>query len=501
MKTIENVRHGRKEAGANTPENKPDLEMTEEGIQKLIASGIKSGLEADRKATEDAKAKAQADADAKAKADAEAKAKEEANKPAITAEQVKSLIDAGVAEGLKALRKAELEAKQSRDPGDAQRSRIEIPYAWCKGNLPLHGKQLLNVVMRRDMNAGISESELRDGTKRGDATIDRMRAGAKAWTSTGAGTGDELVPQDLSAELQRRLYLASQTAALLASREVNMPTNPFVYPVSTTRPTFYLEATESTTKTATDPATANTTLTARILAAKVEFSYEINEDSIIAVMPLMQQLLAEAAADALEDAIQNGDTTSTHMDTDYQAVAKHVARAWIGFRKAANAATCWTDASTGGASSSNIRSLLKNMGIYGINKRNLALFVGPKGYNDLLADSNLITIDKIGPRATILSGEVPTIFGVPVIVSSRVREALNATNVEDGSTTTKGTYVCVYIPNCLMGSRRDWLLESDRDIDKQQFVVVASMRKAFTVIEAAHATNRPWLWEAYNYNS
>src|SRR5882757_9271886 len=177
---------------------------------------------------------------------------------------------------------------------------IEMPVTWSKGNLPVHGKQLLNVLMMRPMDTGIDSAPLKKAVELGDAMFQRCRVqGVKALTSTGAGTGDELVPTDLSSVLLRRLYLESTLAQLMMAAEIDMPTNPYEMPLSTTRPTFKKNTTENnassfntgTVDVRSTPGTAKPVLTAQKLMAKVEYSYEVEEDAIIPILSTIQMLL------------------------------------------------------------------------------------------------------------------------------------------------------------------------------------------------------------------
>src|SRR5690606_31215915 len=111
----------------------------------------------------------------------------------------------------------------------------------------------------------------------------------------------------------------------LLAGEVQMPTNPFTYPLSTTRPEFERTA-ELGSATASSPGTDDLVLNAKKLTGLVEYSYEADEDSIIAILPFILGQLGEAAGDALEDAIINGDTADTHQDSDTEAAgANHAA--------------------------------------------------------------------------------------------------------------------------------------------------------------------------------
>jgi HK97 family phage major capsid protein len=384
------------------------------------------------------------------------------------------------------------------------RSQIEIPTTWRKGNLPLHGKQLLNRLLKKDMNEGVSAKDIEKAERFGDALFAKARTyGAKALTSTGVGTGDELVPTDLSSELLRRLYLESTIAQMMLAREIEMPTQPYEMPLITTRPTFFKKSAENTAGAASDPGTARPQLSAVGIFGKVLYSYEVDEDSIIPILPLLQTLLGEAAAAALESALINGDTTGTHMDSDTNAIANAVEKSWKGWRKlalepAANA--CSRDISTGGISRANLLALLKKLKKYGKNKRDLMWIVGIAGEADMLGLDDVVTVDKRGPAATTITGSLPSYLGIPIVTSEAAREDLNASGVYDGVTTTKGNIILVNHTRFLTGNRKGFTVETDKDIETQQNKIVASFRKAFTPIETPSATV-PSVAIGFNYNA
>jgi hypothetical protein len=120
------------------------------------------------------------------------------------------------------------------------------------------------------------------------------------------------------------------------------------------------------------------------------------------------------------------------------------------------------------------------MGKYGVDPNSLAWVVGISGYNQMLALSEVITVDKYGPNAVVLSGELARFDGIPVIVSEYVREDLNATGVYDGTTTGRTEVLLVRKDAFLYGDRRDVLVETDREIKSQTIDLVASQRVAFS---------------------
>lgn len=435
--------------------------------------------------------------------------------------EVRTLITDAVRDGLKAGTGGEVRRpKHEIFSPEPYSGRVEIPYSWCKGNLPLHAKQLFNAIASgiNERSKGgpsiklldITETERSDGAQRGDVMLERVRtklaaldaAGRydiKALTSTGVGTGDELVPSDLSSELQRRFYLGTAFGALFAAREINMPTQPFTLPLATSVPTYYKGTSENTkNQAASDPGTGNITLSAGKFVGQTELSYEVNEDAIIAVLPLVQERLALGAAWAYEDCLINGDTAGT-MDTvdcagvTIAGVANHHTKVFDGFRKLVKAvAGLKVDFSASDAiTEDNCRSLRKALKRWGKIKADLVWVCGVAGEDQFSAIEAVKHADKWGGPGTARTGELPSFLGIPIIPSAFCREDLNASAVYDGNTTTKGSLLLVNKMGFLTGTRRQLLIETDRDIEKQMLIVVASFRKAFMPLETLSASITP----------
>lgn len=485
------------------------VEVTEKDVQAMVTKAVAEGLKTIIPTIQEAIAPKPDDKDKKG-AKSEDKSEDKKEPKQQTQADIQGLIALAVAEEFKKSAKDHNDEqrrgnKMTGEPNDLkQGGRVETPTSWCKGNLPLHGKQLLNICMRKGMNDGISESMLTKGVELGDGIVHRMRYGGKVYdglTSSSAGYGDEFVPTDLSAELQRRLYLASDLYAAMVAQEIDMPTADYTFPITTTRASYYLETTEGTDATGSKLGTGGVTLNSRKIMACVPFSYELQEDSIVPILPWIEQTLAEGAAATLESMIINGDTTATHMDSDTELVAKAPERAWKGLRKLALAvAGLKVDLATGGISAANVRSLKKALGKYGSDTKNLILLVGVKGYNDLLGISEVLTAEKAGPSATILTGKLASIYNIPIIASEAARENLNASGVFDNSTTTKGSVVMFNKRGFLLGRRREFMLETEPNRKGQTIDVIASLRKAFSPVETPSATV-PTVAIGYNYTA
>jgi len=297
-----------------------------------------------------------------------------------------------------------------------------------------------------------------------------------------AGYGAEWVPTGFSADLSDRVYLELKVANLF--NRIQMPQDPYTLPIKSAGATVYKLSEsqtehESATKiTKTEVTTTNVTLASTKLGCRVNFSEELTEDSIIPILPMLKSDIAVSMAQAIENTVINGDTTSPHQDSD-TTTSTDVRKSWIGLRKGVNSGA---KVSIATFNADNLRAIRKAMGKYGVNPAKLALIVGVSGYIQLLGikDSSnnpmVTTIDKYGPNATIVTGELAKFDGMPVIVSEYIRENLNASGVYDGTTTTKTIMLMVYRDGWIIGDRRNFTLKVDEDIETDQTILVATQR-------------------------
>ena len=98
-----------------------------------------------------------------------------------------------------------------------------------------------------------------------------------------------------------------------------------------------------------------------------------------------------------------------------------------------------------------------------------------------LSISNFRTLDKLGPNATLLRGQLGAVEGIPVIVSEQMKVADTDGKVTDaGNGTNTGRLLIVNRSQWRVGFRRELAIETDRDIQKGQNIMVISMRLAFS---------------------
>lgn len=302
-----------------------------------------------------------------------------------------------------------------------------------------------------------------------------------------SGEGGAWVPTGIGGSWHEKVRAAGKVAPLFP--RIDMPTNPWKMPIEGSDAVAYRVA-EPTTDTeskmtASTPGTVAATFDAEIFGARTLWSRSVDADAAVAMLPFVERKLITAFVVAEERALLDGDTDGTHQDTDVHALGSTDARwAWDGLRKKALAETVATATS---CTALNLGVVRKAMGKWGVNPADLAFIIGVSNLHTLLADTNLLTVDKFGPNATILNGQIGSVFGVPVIVSEHVREDLNASGVHDGITETKTFMLCVNRYEFAIGQRMGLDVAVDESIYRETFqrVGVAFVREDFQHIGSA----------------
>ena len=309
----------------------------------------------------------------------------------------------------------------------------------------------------------------------------------KAMQTAGSGTGAEWIPTGFSSSMIEDVRMQLRVAAL--HQRFNMPTNPFTYPVEGADIDAYLvsentgdnDAGDTTTWVpAATPGTANLTFSAKKIGVRSVVSTEMTEDAIVAALPYVRGKIITALAEAQENMVINGDTRTSYTTnlSGTTLASNNQALAWYGYRRCAELAGTTVDGA-GAISLGDIRAVRSKMGKYGVSPSNLSIVCGINTYNQLLSLDQVITIDKYGPNATILSGELGRLDGMPIIVSEFIPENTGASGRGTGAYTT---LLLVRRDLYWFGDRRDITLKGREVIETDQQVLVALQRLDFKPI-------------------
>ena len=306
-----------------------------------------------------------------------------------------------------------------------------------------------------------------------------------AMDSTTAGSGDELVATGEAAALWADINVDTLVAGLFT--RVDMPTNPFEIPLQLGDVSWY-PGTENTATTETALTTGRQTLTAYELVAEVPWSLTLEEDAVIAMAAEVRSTLVRNAVEVIDDVLLNADTTAqNNINADGATIAASTAGKahWlVGFDGLLHLPLVDnTDQGNdhGAAPSADMFNEARGLlGKYGVRPSELAYVADVGTYIKSLSIGEFRTLDKLGPQATLLNGQLAQVDGIPVIVSEQLAQSDADGKVTDaGASNTKGRLLAVNRTQWRLGFRRELMIETTRDIQKRQNIMVVSMRLAF----------------------
>jgi hypothetical protein len=134
---------------------------------------------------------------------------------------------------------------------------------------------------------------------------------------------------------------------------------------------------------------------------------------------------------------------------------------------------------------SHLRQAISNLGVYADNRDDLALIVPRNLEVQLLGLTELQTVDKYGPAATVLTGEIGKIYGVRVFGTGALPTNLNYSGVFDGTTTTQTLAVLTHIRSPIIGNptvaERRFSVGFEDEPQRDRFVLIPRQDISFGV--------------------
>lgn len=476
-----------------------DNELTIDQLQQMVATTAAEAVNGALKAREEAEEKARKALEAQEIAAKAAKADEAAAEATRLAAENAAL-------------KAKLEERQNTPrkhlPGDTgepsapdarKTSFIKVgsPYDNLNAVDMAHGYLMMRGVKGF---SGVSEQyakALAEKTVKGYETA--MKSDELSY-STQASYGDEWVPDLWSAELWRAARLNNSILPLFQS--IDMPSNPYELPIEGTDPTvsYVGETTDEADLLISGSGAAipdskigsgKAQLSAKKLALRVGFSSELVEDSIVPVLSMYREQAMRAMMDAIDNVLLNGDTTNEATgninldDADPTDTNKYLA--FNGLRHLWIVTTTANGVNAAGAPTlALIRQARFTMaGKFSVNPSNLAMICDASTYAKLLSLDEVITVDKFGPQATVLNGQLASIDGMPIIVSAEagLTEADGKISTTAGNN-TKGQITIAYRPGWYVGYKRRIAASMDYIPYYDAYQMTATLRLGFINFDA-----------------
>ena len=309
--------------------------------------------------------------------------------------------------------------------------------------------------------------------------------------------GADWIPEEFSSSFHQKVRLSLRVAALL--EQVQMPTSVYKIPVEGTDararivgeqgdPDADLDSGKRVQIGLSSPGLHNVTLSAVRTGCRLVTSAELTEDAVVPMLPYFADKLSRALAEAWDDACLNGKAPGgSHIDADVTD-SDDVRRWFNGFRVLASSASFANGKAVVQASSAgsldvvDLRRCRARMGRYGVNPQDVVIITGAAGYAKLLSlkDGNgaspVLTMDKFGTNATLVTGQLASLDGSPVTVNEFVREDLNHSASYDGITSDSTLVYLVNRRQFVVGRYRNPQLRSQEVISTDQVVLVALQR-------------------------
>lgn len=251
------------------------------------------------------------------------------------------------------------------------------------------------------------------------------------------------------------------------------------------------------------PTTDYRTLTAPTLAVNIPIENDAIEDvTIFDVLPLLQQLGGEAMVDAREDAYINGDTTASHQDTGLASWSPNSRWPILGAPNDHRRSMMGLRARAVDVSNAEDQSGTQTVAGYMAKK---ATLTSPHGVLDtfwitspahylakIIVDTNVLTVDKFGPNATVHTGQVASIGGSPLFLSQFMTEDLNASGVFDNSVTTY-TGLLLVSRSRFRNARRRSMRVAVEVVEREGVTyIVLSERAGLVTIDPATTVKNVW---------
>jgi hypothetical protein len=316
----------------------------------------------------------------------------------------------------------------------------------------------------------------------------------------GSNVGAELIDDGFVPSIYRAFEVPRGLAAAFADVQVSNET--FSRPKVTSGARPYKKGDISNDNpaafTPSTPATDTASFTVPALAVRVLVGEHFAEDSALAAIPYVQEEIRRALEDGYEDCMINGDTAATHQDaiatwnirsrwgaSGLGGSADH-RRTFLGLRAKAYDASNTTDQSAAQTAAGFLADMatLSERAVSG-----LVCVVSPEYLIAKMMDWDEVqTVEKFGPGATILSGQIASVFGVPVVVSRFMSSDLAATGLYTGSSSYTGKLL-VDRSAWSHYTRRGAMVEIDKEIKSGHYEIVGSIRRLFASPDAGSTKN------------
>lgn len=462
-------------SGAPTEEkqyNKEEFIMDSNELQDMIAKAISGELtkqrdvEEARKAAEAAETARKAEISVIAKSGAEAVV-EDLRKAMKQSEETFATKIAELQNEI--VSKSEEISRITRDRSKVEFSDREIKTA-ALSKKEISEAILLSKITRKSL----------EETRLGKQLLEKAAANASSSFKAPSDLWEQTFSNTLEEDIQLQLVVAPmfREVQLQAAKQV-ISINPDMGYADWVDSTAYGNTTSTSpevTKTLTE-----VVLSAPKLAAKAYLTDETEEDSIIPILPLINEGLARAHARKIEWALLNNDSDSDANESSKTFSSGLIVRTGTLSTAVSADGTASAKVIANGASkftSAHVLAARRTMGKYGVNPGDLMGILSIEAWYDLMEDAEFANLNEVGSQAAKLTGVVGRVYGINFVVSPEMPAEANAA----------AGIILVNPRNFLIPRLRGVTLQSDYEVERQRRVLVATQRLGFShIIQSAKA--------------
>ena len=319
--------------------------------------------------------------------------------------------------------------------------------------------------------------------------------------SDNAGVGAEWIPDQFSTQLYQTFQIPRGLRALLPT--INMDRETLLIPKLARGGRPYIKGAvtdDLASYQASTIATEQKTIRAKALASLMNIDDSAGEDSAFAIIPALTKQIAQDLEDAFEDCMINGDTAATHQDdigswnirdrwgsSGLGGAADH-RRLFLGLRAASMDKGTGVDCANTQLDFAKFMECVATMGE--LAAANKVCVVSPEVLvSNFLQLNEVITLDKFGSQATVLTGQLGSLAGIPIVMSRYMSADLNGSGLYDNATKTQTGFVIFNTDSWSQFVRRQITVESDKKIESGALQIVATMRACMDSADASSVKN------------
>jgi hypothetical protein len=210
-------------------------------------------------------------------------------------------------------------------------------------------------------------------------------------------------------------------------------------------------------------------------------------DTVIAMVPYLRNMIAFGHARAIDRACMSGDiagrVAGSHMDDHASAFLANDARSlWNGLRRIGE--NNYTDLGGVVIDSDDVKASAKRMGVYGTDKAQMRLWMNTGPAWDMMGDPDVMTIDKWGPSATLRTGQLAMIWGIPILPTEWIPTDLDGATGVSTAIGTETAAVLARVDRYVLGVFGATRIETTRIAPQLSTVIQAAGAFDFVPLEA-----------------